>query len=212
MDKLLALASEVKKNRNQIKDILQTPPEVHHFVGEKGVKGLQGKEGVAGIAGLKGADGKKGVDGKDGVSVVDVVLDFDNGLSVELSDGTTIDAGSLNLPKESDKRVQTLIRGGETLVIGSGSGKSGTATLDFGTSNKIAEVVVTGVTEALATSVVMSQMRVEATVEHTVDDLQVDPIRVLVKDLVVGTGFTLFGAMDNAPANGTYKIDWHLTN
>lgn len=105
MDKLLALASEIKKNRNQIKAILETPPEVHHFVGEKGANGSQGTEGVAGIAGAKGANGKDGVAGKDGVSIVDVVLDFDNGLSVELSDGTTIDAGSLNLPKDKQSIV-----------------------------------------------------------------------------------------------------------
>tara|TARA_R110000803_G_scaffold67584_1_gene129302 strand:- start:1410 stop:1847 length:438 start_codon:yes stop_codon:yes gene_type:complete len=111
MDKLLALASEVKKNRNQIKDILQTPPEVHHFVGEKGVKGLQGKEGVAGVAGLKGADGKKGVDGKDGISIVDAGVDFDNSLSLVMSDGTTIELGQLNLPKGNEGMVQTLVRG-----------------------------------------------------------------------------------------------------
>ena len=105
MDKLLALASEIKKNRSQIKAILKTPPEVHHFVGEKGANGSQGKEGVAGVAGAKGTNGKDGVAGKDGVSIVDVVLDFDNGLSVELSDGTTIDAGSLNLPKDKQSIV-----------------------------------------------------------------------------------------------------------
>ena len=134
MDKLLALASEIKKNRSQIQAILETPPEVHHFVGEKGDSGVEGKSA------------------------------------------------------------------------------SGTALMNFGASNKVAEVIVTGVSLAKTTSIVMSQMRVEATAEHPVDDLQIDPIRVLVKDLVVGTGFTLFGAMDNAPANGTYKIDWHLTN
>ena len=89
---------------------------------------------------------------------------------------------------------------------------SGTATLDFGDSNMVAEVVVTGVAETLITSIVLSSMRMEATPEHTVDDMEVDPIRLAVKDLVAGVGFTIYGAMDNAPANGTYKIDWNLTN
>jgi hypothetical protein len=211
MDKLLALASEIKKNRSQIQAILETPPEVHHFVGEKGANGSQGKEGVAGVAGAKGANGKDGVAGKDGVSIVDVVLDFDNSLSVELSNGAIVEVGQLELPKAKDGVIQTQVQTAASTGAAQESA-SGTALMNFGASNKVAEVIVTGVSLAKTTSIVMSQMRVEATAEHPVDDLQIDPIRVLVKDLVVGTGFTLFGAMDNAPANGTYKIDWHLTN
>ena len=92
------------------------------------------------------------------------------------------------------------------------SGKSGTATLDFGSGNRIAEIVVEGVEQALLTSRVMVIVRLEATPEHPIDDLQIDPIIVLAKNLVVGVGFTIYGRMDNAEANGTYKIDWHLTN
>tara|TARA_R110000851_G_scaffold57296_1_gene133508 strand:- start:13071 stop:13889 length:819 start_codon:yes stop_codon:yes gene_type:complete len=91
-------------------------------------------------------------------------------------------------------------------------GKSGTSIIDFGLSNKVSEVVVTGVTQTLSTSIVMSSMRLEQTAEHSVDDLQIDPIRVFIKDLVAGVGFTVCGTMENAPANGTYKIDWNLTN
>jgi hypothetical protein len=86
----------------------------------------------------------------------------------------------------------------------------GTATLDFGSGNVSAEVVVTGVTKALTTSNVLCQLKVEATAEHPVDDLLIDPIRLLVKDLVSGTGFTIYGHMDNARANGTYKVQWLL--
>jgi uncharacterized protein YjgD (DUF1641 family) len=87
---------------------------------------------------------------------------------------------------------------------------NGVATLDFGSGNVSAEVVVTGVSDALTTSNVMCQLRVEATAEHPVDDLLIDPIRLLVKDLVAGTGFTIYGHMDNARANGTYKVQWLL--
>jgi hypothetical protein len=211
MDKLLALASEIKKNRSQIQAILETPPEVHHFVGEKGDSGVEGKKGKEGVAGPKGLDGKDGTDGLDGVSIVDVVLDFDNSLSVELSNGAIVEVGQLELPKAKDGVIQTQVQTAASTGAAQESA-SGTALMNFGASNKVAEVIVTGVSLAKTTSIVMSQMRVEATAEHPVDDLQIDPIRVLVKDLVVGTGFTLFGAMDNAPANGTYKIDWHLTN
>tara|TARA_R110000822_G_scaffold270595_3_gene393490 strand:+ start:1144 stop:1779 length:636 start_codon:yes stop_codon:yes gene_type:complete len=211
MDKLLALASEIKKNRSQIQAILETPPEVHHFVGEKGDSGVEGKKGKEGVAGPKGLDGKDGTDGLDGVSIVDVVLDFDNSLSVELSNGAIVEVGQLELPKAKDGVIQTQVQTAASTGAAQESA-SGTALMNFGASNKVAEVIVTGVSLAKTTSIVMSQMRVEATAEHPVDDLQIDPIRVLVKDLVVGTGFTLLGAMDNAPANGTYKIDWHLTN
>lgn len=90
--------------------------------------------------------------------------------------------------------------------------KSGTAELDFGAGSKTAEVVVTGITSALTTSRVMAQMRIQATANHMVDDLLVDPIRTSVKDLVTATGFTIYGEMENASANGLYKIDWFLSN
>jgi hypothetical protein len=91
-------------------------------------------------------------------------------------------------------------------------GTRGTSVIDFGLGNMSTELEVTGITQALTTSNVTAHVRMEATPEHPVDDLLIDPIRVMIKDLVNGVGFTIFGAMDNAPANGTYKIDWSLTN
>ena len=91
-------------------------------------------------------------------------------------------------------------------------GTRGTSVIDFGLGNMTTELAVTGITQALTTSNVTAHVRMEATPEHPVDDLLIDPIRVMVKDLVDGVGFTIYGAMDNAPANGTYKIDWSLTN
>jgi hypothetical protein len=89
---------------------------------------------------------------------------------------------------------------------------SGTAELDFGTSNKTAEVIVTGVPGVLTTSRVIATTRIETTANHSEDDLLVDPIRTSVKSLVEGVGFTIYGEMDNAPANGLYKVDWFLSN
>ena len=96
---------------------------------------------------------------------------------------------------------------GETGPRGFTSSK-GTATLDFGSGAKTTETVVTGYPEITADSVVMASMRIAATAEHPTDDLLVDPIRLAVKDLVVGVGFTIYGEMDNAEANGTYTINW----
>ena len=89
---------------------------------------------------------------------------------------------------------------------------SGTATLDFGAGNRTADVVITGVSSTLATSRVLSVLRLEATADHPVDDLSVDPISVAVKDLVSGVGFTIRGEMDNAQANGLYRADWFISN
>ena len=89
---------------------------------------------------------------------------------------------------------------------------SGSAQLDFGAGSTEAEVVVTGVPEVLLTSVVIAVMRIEATDDHSEDELLVDPIRIAVKSRVVGQGFTIYGAMDNARANGLFKVDWFLSN
>jgi hypothetical protein len=91
---------------------------------------------------------------------------------------------------------------------GSGQKPSGTATLDFGASNKTAQTVVTGVAQAKAASIILSSMRIEATTDHPTDDLLVDPIRVMAGDISAGVGFTVYGTMENAPANGLYRVDW----
>lgn len=89
---------------------------------------------------------------------------------------------------------------------------SGTTQLNFGSSNKTSEVIITGVSITLPTSRIIATMRLEATSDHSIDDLQIDPIRILVKELVTGIGFTIYGEMDNATANGLYKVDWFLSN
>ncbi len=85
---------------------------------------------------------------------------------------------------------------------------AGVATLDFGTGSVSAETIVTGYPEITTDSVVIASMRIAATAEHPTDDLLVDPIRLAVKDLVAGVGFTIYGEMDNAEANGAYEINW----
>jgi hypothetical protein len=86
--------------------------------------------------------------------------------------------------------------------------ETGVVTLDFGAGAVATSTVVTGITGITAPSIVTAELRIEATAEHTEDDLLNDPIRVAVSSLVVGTGFTIEGFMDNAPANGTYQVNW----
>jgi hypothetical protein len=87
----------------------------------------------------------------------------------------------------------------------------GTATLDFGTGSLTTETVLTGLVSVSTSSVIITTLKIVATPEHRIDDLLIDPIRLAVKDLVAGVGFTIYGEMDNARANGTYEIDWLIT-
>jgi hypothetical protein len=90
-------------------------------------------------------------------------------------------------------------------------GTSGIATLDFGTGAMLASVTVIGIGTTTASTVVSAQMRIEATADHTVDDLLIDPIRVESHSIVAGVGFTIVGHALNSPMNGTYNIGWSIS-
>jgi hypothetical protein len=91
-----------------------------------------------------------------------------------------------------------------------GDKPSGTATLDFGDGVNFAQVVVAGVGAARSNSIIAVEMRIEATADHSVDDLLFDPIRVEAHTIVAGTGFTIFGKMGNARAHGLYLVNWAI--
>ena len=88
--------------------------------------------------------------------------------------------------------------------------RGGMSIIDFGNSNTVAQVIVENVPLVTATSVILAQMRIEDTTSHSSEDMLIDPIRVHVKDIIAGVGFTIYAEMDNAPANGTYKVNWFL--
>lgn len=73
--------------------------------GAQGLQGAQGPQGVPGkdgVPGRDGKDGKDGTDGKDGkagpkgLGISSVELDIDGHLVCTMTDGSTIDAGSLD--------------------------------------------------------------------------------------------------------------------
>jgi hypothetical protein len=100
MDKILILAREVGLLKKQLQSLVQTPPEIHNFIGEKGAigeSGLAGIQGIAGSSGKDGTSGKNGLDGKQGVSVVALEVTFDNHLMITMSDGNEIDAGEITV-------------------------------------------------------------------------------------------------------------------
>lgn len=65
--------------------------------GIQGVQGAQGPQGPQGEAGTNGTNGTDGSDGADGVSVTNVAVTQTNHLIVTLSNGTTIDAGEIQV-------------------------------------------------------------------------------------------------------------------
>jgi hypothetical protein len=180
--------------------------------GAKGTVGLQGDKGIPGLPGLGGTDGRTGLDGldgEDGVSVEKAWVDDKYHLTLRLDSGKVIDAGYVRGPTGASAG-----KGGRVTGYGGGTGQlrtpKGTAILDFGTGSLSTEVVVTGVSAIKEDSVVMVAMRMEATDDHPVDDLLIDPIRVVSKDIVTGVGFTIYGHMDNSRANVTYNIHWSV--
>jgi hypothetical protein len=200
--------------------------------GDKGSKGDKGDRGDS----IKG-DTVKGDKGDTGRGVASLKVNNDDILIITYDDGEMNVVGKVHFTRETTggasyytgspigsfgvtgTKINDL---GELVILGAwgkefntgvnsvASAVSGVATLDFGSGSGSAETVVTGVSSIDQNSVVIAQLRMEATSEHPIDDLLYDPIRVAVKSLQVGQGFTLFGKMDNSPANGTYKVQWTL--
>lgn len=104
---------------------------------------------------------------------------------------------------------ETTVVTASTLVFGS-IYTTGVITVDFGSGAMSTSVIVTGVSKVKADSLIDAHVRIEATPEHDVIDMLIDPIRIQVHELIAGVGFTITATMDNAPANGTYNINWIL--
>jgi hypothetical protein len=180
--------------------------------GDQGSKGFRGEQGIRGGQGLQGDDGTRGfrgtegLNGVDGVSVIKVEIAFDNHLVVYLSDGREIDAGKIRGGSGSGGGDQ-YFRSGSKVSINPSEPK-GTEILDFGSGSNFATLVVLDDT-IKETHKITVELSTEATVDHPLDDLLYDPIRVTTYDILDGVGFSIFGQMANAEANGTYNINWY---
>lgn len=115
--KLLALVEKLNQLKEKVdsgvQEALQKASVVEKQEGPPGKDGKDGRDGVNGRDGRDGKDGKDGkdgLDGKDGISVVDATLDFDNSLTLKLSDGSIIDAGSITLNTIQGDGGQTYIK------------------------------------------------------------------------------------------------------
>ena len=88
----------------------------------------------------------------------------------------------------------------------------GTAQLDFGpigSSGNITSVAVS-LPAITATNRIETQLRLEATADHTIDELIYDPIRIFASIPNAGVGFTIWGQMPTGSAYGKYLVDWEL--
>ena len=177
----------------------------------RGPRGIRGESvaGSRGLVGGKGNKGDKGDKGDTGVGVKSTKINPKGHLITTYTDGRKEDSGEL--PRGADAKTPLVYNGGGggTSVIQPPK-PSGIDTLDFGASNKTSTVVITGISSITATSVVLVKMRVEDTADHTAEDLLIDPIRVEVFAIVPSVGFTIYGTMGNAPANGKYNVQWAL--
>ena len=205
-------------------------------VGLQGDKGIPGLPGVDGTDGRKGLDG---LDGDDGVGLQKAWVDDKYHLTLRLDSGKVLDAGYVRGPAGiSGAGKGGRVTGGYTgggsgsnfyvtgatyneageLVITNSNGsninagkaaRTGIAELDFGLSSKTATVNVPF--NVLGTDIIFCSMYIDTTDDHSVDDLLVDPIRVIIKSITAEVGFTIYGEMDNAPANGKYKVQWAIS-
>ena len=76
--------------------------------GEQGIQGVAGKDGKDGINGTNGIDGKDVTDGKDGVGINTVNITEDGKLNITLTNGTTLNLGTIKGEKgdKGDTGVQ----------------------------------------------------------------------------------------------------------
>ena len=75
---------------------MKGPTGPRGYPGNTGPQGPQGPQGPTGATGPQGPTGPTGADGNDGVSITNVTIDGNSHLIVTLSDGSTIDAGSVS--------------------------------------------------------------------------------------------------------------------
>jgi hypothetical protein len=74
-------------------------------------------------------------------------------------------------------------------------GAQGTAVLDFGAypGGSDASVAVTGLADIGAGSLVEAWLMPQATADHSADEHMVETLRIVARDVVAGTGFTIHG-------------------
>lgn len=100
------------------------------------------------------------------------------------------------------------------VATGGGGGTTvhaGIATVDFGAppdNDVTALVVVTGQSGILATSKITVAKRVEATPDHTADEVFAENWEPVAGSIVPGVGFTIYAKCTVGTTNGRFNISW----
>lgn len=88
---------------------------------------------------------------------------------------------------------------------------TGLATASFGaigSTGSSTTVTITGQTGIASNSYVEAWLAIQATTQHSIDEVVHDPVTVRAGNIVAGTGFTIYCSMDNGSAYGDYIVHW----
>ena len=121
LQRLEEIEVERKKKELSLSERIDKVSQLKLIKGDKGADGAKGAKGADGAKGAKGADGAKGNNGdsvkgdrgEDGVGIENVDIDFDGNLTVTLTDGNQIDAGSITPLKDRDVYISSTVSKGE---------------------------------------------------------------------------------------------------
>lgn len=121
------------------------------------------------------------------------------------TDGTP--SGTNKYVTDSDPR---LTGGGGTTVY------TGTATMNFGIGDGASDlpqssVVITGQAWVLSGSIISAWVAAVATADHDVDEVVAENISCYVGTIIPGTGFTIYGQVDEGSTFGDFIINWSGT-
>ena len=96
-------------------------------------------------------------------------------------------------------------------AVNAASTSTGTATVNFGTpasNDTTTSVAVAGQSGILSTSVIQVAKRVEATADHSADEVLAENWEVEVGNIVPGVGFTIYAKCTVGRTYGRFNVDW----
>lgn len=88
---------------------------------------------------------------------------------------------------------------------------AGIATLNFGpggAGQPDAQVVITGQADIDSMATILAGIRLQATADHSVDEIRAERIHCYAGDIVDGVGFTIFGELSIGTSYGDFLVNW----
>lgn len=116
-------------------------------------------------------------------------------------------AGTAGLPSVINKYVTDA-----DPRLSGGSGTSGIATVNFGTTtlrNSSVTFVVSGQASISATSFINTWVRLAPTTDHTLDEIFAENLEVLGGNIIPGSSFTIYASVPRGRTYGNFQINWN---